>query len=278
MLDDGGHAAAARSAWIPDGLFYQARALGAARAHRARGAPPHLRRPLRRRAPGVDPHHSGDPAWVRYNAQFYERRVAVPPPPPYSSPRPASDDPRSPWRDTSRRSSRSSRCCCCGSGSRRGRPWHSRRSRCRRSRTTRAIRSPTAGGSRRDRGLRLGHPRAPPRAALVILAWAAAVLLLALHARQRLVLVAGSRMASPHAEVEGLGMACSGTGVAAALSGPPALPDADARAPRDDAQRRAADPRRRGGRSSAAIPPQLRICCRPTAASSVTARGSRPPT
>jgi hypothetical protein len=64
--------------WTPDGLFYQARSLelrGTDRADAQRsvfaGAPgAELRR--------TDPERSGDPAWVAYNAQFYERRVAVP--------------------------------------------------------------------------------------------------------------------------------------------------------------------------------------------------------
>jgi hypothetical protein len=64
--------------WTPDGLFYQARSLelrghdhGDALRDTFQGP---LGAELRRR----DPTHSGDPAWVAYNAKFYERRVAVP--------------------------------------------------------------------------------------------------------------------------------------------------------------------------------------------------------
>src|SRR3954452_7996545 len=64
--------------WTPDGLFYQARALelrgadaGDAQARVFQGsAGAHLRQ--------IDPTRSGDPAWVAYNAQFYERRIPVP--------------------------------------------------------------------------------------------------------------------------------------------------------------------------------------------------------
>ena len=64
--------------WMPDGLFYQARALeprgadtAAAQARVFQGAPgAHLRQ--------IDPTRSGDPEWVAYNAQFYERRITVP--------------------------------------------------------------------------------------------------------------------------------------------------------------------------------------------------------
>ncbi len=64
--------------WTPDGLFYQARSLELRGVDRDtaldRAFEGHVGAELRRR----DPLHSGDPAWVRYNAQFYERRVAVP--------------------------------------------------------------------------------------------------------------------------------------------------------------------------------------------------------
>ena len=62
---------------------------------------------------------SGDPDWVRYNAQFYERRIAVPLAAAALEPV-AGDrailDSRSPA--TSPRSSRSSACSCCASGCR----------------------------------------------------------------------------------------------------------------------------------------------------------------
>jgi hypothetical protein len=64
--------------WTPDGLFYQARSLelrgidrDVALQRTFHGAPgAQLRR--------IDPQRSGDPEWVRYNTQFYERRVTVP--------------------------------------------------------------------------------------------------------------------------------------------------------------------------------------------------------
>jgi hypothetical protein len=64
--------------WSPDGLFYQARSLelrgesGEAALRETFGGP--LGAELRRR----DPARSGDMDWVRYNTQFYERRVALP--------------------------------------------------------------------------------------------------------------------------------------------------------------------------------------------------------
>ncbi|MBN1529105.1 MAG: hypothetical protein JW895_08590 [Thermoleophilaceae bacterium] len=64
--------------WPPDGLFYQARSLelrgesSEAALRETFGGP--LGAELRRR----DPARSGDMDWVRYNTQFYERRVALP--------------------------------------------------------------------------------------------------------------------------------------------------------------------------------------------------------
>ena len=64
--------------WTPDGLFYQARSLelrgesSDAALAKTFGGP--LGAELSRR----DPTRSGDPDWVRYNTQFYERRVALP--------------------------------------------------------------------------------------------------------------------------------------------------------------------------------------------------------
>jgi hypothetical protein len=64
--------------WSPDGLFYQAKVYelqgdqpGAALERAFQG-------PLGAELRAADPEHSGDPAWVRYNAQFYERRLTVP--------------------------------------------------------------------------------------------------------------------------------------------------------------------------------------------------------
>jgi hypothetical protein len=64
--------------WTPDGLFYQARSLelqGTARADALRET---FQGPLAAELRQIDPARTGDPAWVSYNAQFYERRVAVP--------------------------------------------------------------------------------------------------------------------------------------------------------------------------------------------------------
>jgi hypothetical protein len=64
--------------WNPDGLFYQARLLelrGASQEEandRVFGGS--ISEPVRR----ADPQHVGDPAWVAYNRQFFERRIAVP--------------------------------------------------------------------------------------------------------------------------------------------------------------------------------------------------------
>jgi hypothetical protein len=64
--------------WTPDALYYQARLLEIRGVdepdaiQRTFGAP--LSASLRAR----DPHHTGNPAWVKYNEPFYERRVAVP--------------------------------------------------------------------------------------------------------------------------------------------------------------------------------------------------------
>ena len=64
--------------WTPDGLFYQARSLEL----RGVGEDAALRRafqgPLGAELRSRDPQRSGDPDWVRYNAQFYERRIALP--------------------------------------------------------------------------------------------------------------------------------------------------------------------------------------------------------
>ncbi|HEU0023996.1 MAG TPA: hypothetical protein VFQ12_05175 [Thermoleophilaceae bacterium] len=64
--------------WTPDGLFYHARSLELQGVDRdealERSFQGRLGAELRRR----DPQRTGDPGWVRYNAQFYERRVAVP--------------------------------------------------------------------------------------------------------------------------------------------------------------------------------------------------------
>src|SRR5687767_12253413 len=64
--------------WSPDGLFYQARSLELQGTPRAEALRETFQGPLGADLRQIDPERSGDPAWVSYNAQFYERRVAVP--------------------------------------------------------------------------------------------------------------------------------------------------------------------------------------------------------
>jgi hypothetical protein len=64
--------------WTPDGLFYQARSLEIRGMDREQALQRAFQGPLGAELRERDPSRSGDPAWVSYNAQFYERRVAVP--------------------------------------------------------------------------------------------------------------------------------------------------------------------------------------------------------
>src|SRR4051794_7720423 len=64
--------------WSPDGLFYQARVYEFRGAGQASALTRAFQGPLGAELRTVDPERSGDPSWVAYNAQFYERRVAVP--------------------------------------------------------------------------------------------------------------------------------------------------------------------------------------------------------
>jgi hypothetical protein len=64
--------------WSPDGLFYQARSLELRGVDRSEALDRTFQGPLGDRLRAIDPERSGDPAWVGYNAQFYERRVLVP--------------------------------------------------------------------------------------------------------------------------------------------------------------------------------------------------------
>jgi hypothetical protein len=64
--------------WTPDGLFYQARSLELQGTPRAEALRETFQGPLAADLRTIDPEHTGDPEWVSYNAQFYERRVAVP--------------------------------------------------------------------------------------------------------------------------------------------------------------------------------------------------------
>jgi hypothetical protein len=64
--------------WTPDGLFYEARALELQGVDRDTALDRVFQGPLGAELRARDPERSGDPDWVRYNAQFYERRVSVP--------------------------------------------------------------------------------------------------------------------------------------------------------------------------------------------------------
>jgi hypothetical protein len=64
--------------WSPDGLFYQARSLELQGTPRAEALRETFQGPLAAELRQIDPTRTGDPEWVTYNAQFYERRVAVP--------------------------------------------------------------------------------------------------------------------------------------------------------------------------------------------------------
>jgi hypothetical protein len=64
--------------WTPDGLFYQARSLELQGTPRAQALQETFQGPLAAELRQIDPERTGDPEWVSYNAQFYERRLAVP--------------------------------------------------------------------------------------------------------------------------------------------------------------------------------------------------------
>lgn len=64
--------------WSPDGLFYQARAMEFRGVDSDRALTQAFGGPLGADLRRVDPTRSGDPTWVAYNSQFYERRVTVP--------------------------------------------------------------------------------------------------------------------------------------------------------------------------------------------------------
>jgi hypothetical protein len=64
--------------WTPDGLYYQARVLEIrGKAHDA-ALEQTFDGPISAKLRAQDPEKTGNPAWVRYNEPFYERRVAVP--------------------------------------------------------------------------------------------------------------------------------------------------------------------------------------------------------
>jgi hypothetical protein len=64
--------------WTPDALFYQARVLELQGTDREQALRETFQGPQGAALRAIDPTRSGDPEWVGYNAQFYERRVAVP--------------------------------------------------------------------------------------------------------------------------------------------------------------------------------------------------------
>ncbi len=64
--------------WSPDGLFYQARSVELRGTPQQAALDETFQGPLAADLRRIDPEHTGSRAWVNYNAQFYERRVAVP--------------------------------------------------------------------------------------------------------------------------------------------------------------------------------------------------------
>jgi hypothetical protein len=64
--------------WTPDGLYYQARLLELRGAEHDAALDEVFQGPLSERLRRTDPEKTGDPAWVAYNEQFYERRQAIP--------------------------------------------------------------------------------------------------------------------------------------------------------------------------------------------------------
>ena len=64
--------------WTPDALFYQARALEFRGVDQQEALNQAFQGPNGDALRAIDPTRSGDPSWVKYNAQFYERRVTVP--------------------------------------------------------------------------------------------------------------------------------------------------------------------------------------------------------
>jgi hypothetical protein len=64
--------------WTPDGLYYQARVLELRGAEHDAALKEAFQGPLSEQLRRIDPEKAGDPAWVAYNEQFYERRQANP--------------------------------------------------------------------------------------------------------------------------------------------------------------------------------------------------------
>jgi hypothetical protein len=64
--------------WSPDGLYYQARVLQLRGADHEQALQRTFFGPPGAELRARDPQRSGNPEWVRYNAQFYDRRLTVP--------------------------------------------------------------------------------------------------------------------------------------------------------------------------------------------------------
>jgi hypothetical protein len=64
--------------WTPDSLFYQARLLELRGAEHDAALAEAFEGPMSEQLRQIDPEGAGDPRWVRYNEQFYERRQAIP--------------------------------------------------------------------------------------------------------------------------------------------------------------------------------------------------------
>src|SRR4051794_25523167 len=64
--------------WTPDALFYQARTYEIRGMEKPAALNRAFQGPLGADLRRIDPQRSAKPAWVAYNAQFYQRRVLVP--------------------------------------------------------------------------------------------------------------------------------------------------------------------------------------------------------
>src|SRR5690348_13101420 len=64
--------------WTPDGLFYQARLLEMRGVDSATAMHTVFEGPMSAKLRARDEAHTGNPRWVKYNEQFYGRRVALP--------------------------------------------------------------------------------------------------------------------------------------------------------------------------------------------------------
>lgn len=64
--------------WTPDALYYQANLLEIRGDSESEAIAKVFRGPISAELRVRDPEHTADPAWVRYNEPFYERRIAVP--------------------------------------------------------------------------------------------------------------------------------------------------------------------------------------------------------